>query len=254
MKVAIVTGASSGIGKEFVKQINEKEHPDQIWAIARRVDRLNELKNTVSNNVRPIPLDLLKKESIDYLSDLLEEEKPEVSILVNASGFGKLGTYEDLSIEEVNNMIDLNCKAAVDITMIVLKYMHRNSRILEICSSAAFQPLPGFNVYAATKSFLQSFSRALRWELFPRHIKVTAVCPNWVKTEFISVAKDTKNNKTVKHFPFAAKPEKVVSHALFDSKLGLPVSTYATAFFHRIFVKFIPHEIIIAVWDVMRRI
>ena len=238
-KIAIVTGASSGIGREFVRQIHEKESIDEIWAIARRENRLDELKNTVSETVRPLPLDLLKEESIDYLSALLEKEKPDVHILVNASGFGKFGTYKDLSLREVNDMIDLNCKAAVDITMITLPYMSRNARVLEICSAAAFQPLPGFNVYAATKSFLKHFSRALRWELFPRRIKVTAVCPDWVKTEFISVAKDTKNGDAVRHFPFAARAENVVSCALFDSRLGVPVSTYSVAFFHRIAAKFI---------------
>ena len=254
MKIAVVTGASSGMGREFVKQIDKKYHPDEIWAIARREDRLMELKTTTSSKVRPMPLDLTKNESIKILEDILKKEKPDVSIIVNASGFGKIGTYKDLTLDEVNGMIDLNCKAAVDITLVVLPYMHKNAQILEICSASAFQPLPGINVYAASKAFLYSFSRALRWELMPRGIKVTAVCPDWVKTEFINVAKNTKNGLAVRHFPFAAKPEHVVSCALFDSKLGLPVSTYYVSFFHRILSKFIPHEIIIASWEVMRRI
>jgi len=92
-------------------------------------------------------------------------------------------------------MIDLNCKAAVDITMIVLKYMNRNARMLETCFAAAFKRLPGFNVYAVSKVFLYSFSRSLGCKLFPRHIKVTAVCPNWVKPEFIQFAKILKTIK-----------------------------------------------------------
>jgi short-subunit dehydrogenase len=253
MKIAIVTGASSGMGREFVRQIDKKYHPDEIWAIARREMRLLELKKTISK-VRPIPLDLTKNESIKTIENLLQKEKPDVKILVNASGFGKIGTYKDLTLDEVNDMIDLNCKAAADITLVVLPYMHKNAQIIEICSASAFQPLPGLNVYAASKAFLYSFSRALRWELFTRGIKVTAVCPDWVKTEFISVAKDTKNSKAVRHFPFAVKPEHVVSCALFDSMLGLPVSTYSVSLLNRIFSKFIPHEIIIASWEGMRRI
>ena len=103
-------------------------------------------------------------------------------------------------------MIDLNCKAAVNLTEAVLPYMKRGGRVLEICSSAAFQPLPGLNVYAATKAFLLSYSRALRWEVAPRGIRVTAVCPGWIKTEFIDVAKDTQNGRTVRSYPFALKP------------------------------------------------
>ena len=255
MKIAIVTGASSGIGREFVHQIAKKEHLDEIWIIARRKDRLNELKNEITGTViRPLPLDLIKEESIESIAALLKEEKPDVRILVNASGFGKFSTYKDLSLQETNDMIDLNCKAAVNLTIITLPYMNKNARIIEICSAAAFQPLPGLNIYAATKAFLYHYSRALRWELFPRRIKVTAMCPDWVKTEFFKVAADTKNGHTIKHFPFAVKPKNVVACALFDSRLGLPVSTYFVAFIHRVCAKFIPHEIIIAIWEALRRI
>lgn len=254
MKIAVVTGASSGIGREFVRQIEKKDCPEEIWAIARREERLKELQRAVSPSVRPIPLDLTKKESLEYLANLLDEEKPEVKIFVHAAGFGKFGTYKDLSLQEINDMIDLNCKATVHLTNIVLPYMKRHARILEISSAAAFQPLPGMNVYAATKSFIERFSRGLRWELFSRGIKVTAVCPDWVKTEFIAVAQDTQNGRTVRHFPLAVKPEYVVACALWDSRLGLPVSTYSVALIHRFAAKFIPHEIIIAIWEGLRRI
>lgn len=254
MGIAIVTGASSGIGREFVRRLGEKKQFTEIWAIARRKDKLEELQKISSTVVRPIPLDLSKYESIQALSDLLEREKPDVRILINSAGFGKLGTYRDQSLQEVNEMIDVNCKAAVNITLIVLPYMHRGARILEVCSAAGFQPLPGLNVYAASKAFLLSFSRALRWELFPRMIKVTAVCPDWVKTEFFTVIRDTKNNRTVRHFLFPANPQAIVSCALFDSALGLPVSTFAFATLHRIAAKFIPAEAIIAFWEGLRRI
>ncbi len=253
-KIAIITGASSGMGKEFAKQIDRKYQLDEIWIIARREERLNQLKVLLNTPVRPLPFDLLKPESIDRLAEILKEENPDVKILINASGFGKIGTYKDLTLTEVNDMIDLNCKAAVDITLVALPYMQRKARILEICSAASFQPLPGLNVYAASKAFLHSFSRALRWELLPRGIKVTAVCPDWVNTEFIEVARDTNNADAVKHFPFTSNPERVVAHALFDSALGLPVSTYSVAVLHRFLAKFIPHELAIAVWEGLRRI
>lgn len=104
--------------------------------------------------------------------------------------------------------------------------MGRGSRILEICSSAAFQPLPGMNAYAASKAFLLRYARSLRWELRGTGIWVTAVCPGWIKTEFMAVAKDTKNGQTVCHFPFATTPEHVASCALRGSRLGLTATLH----------------------------
>ncbi len=127
--------------------------------------------------MRPLALDLTRLESVETLRVLMREEEPEVAVLVNAAGFGKFGTCADLTLQETCDMIDLNCRAAAALTAAVLPYMGRGSRVLEICSSAAFQPLPGFNVYAATKAFLLRYSRALRWEAAPRGIRVTAVCP-----------------------------------------------------------------------------
>lgn len=253
MKIAIVTGASSGLGWEFVRRIDGKYHPDEIWAVARRGDRLNELK-ALCPAVRPFPLDLAKEETLQVLRDTLEREDPEVTMLVNAAGFAKMGTYTTLTFEEINGMIDVNCKAAVALTVLAIPHMKKHARILEVCSAAAFQPLPGLNVYAATKAFMLSFSRALRWELFGRRIKVTAVCPDWVKTEFIGVAKDTAGNRAVRHFPLAASAKGVVSLALFDSRIGAPVSTYSVSILHRLCAKFIPHEIVIAAWELIRRI
>ena len=122
-------------------------------------------------------------------SALLERERPDVRVLINSAGFGKFGTYADMTLQETADMVDLNCKTAVALTAAVLPHMGRGGRVLEICSSASFQPLPGFNVYAATKAFLLRYSRALRWEAAPRGIRVTAVCPGWIRTEFMDVAR-----------------------------------------------------------------
>jgi|GEM_PF-6250849 hypothetical protein len=102
MKIAIVTGASSGIGREFVVQIAATEQMDEIWCIARRQDRLVQLKLEVSPKIRPLTLDLLHEENIRLLQELLETEAPEVAVLVNASGFGKYGSYEDLTDYEID--------------------------------------------------------------------------------------------------------------------------------------------------------
>lgn len=254
MKIAIVTGASSGLGAAFIRRLDQQGGLDEIWGVARRADRLEELAAQLKTPLRALALDLIQLESMEILSSLLEETKPEVRILINAAGFGKFGTYADLSRQEVSGMIDLNCKAAVNLTEAVLPYMQRGSRVLEICSSASFQPLPGLNVYAATKAFLLSYSRALRWEVAPRGIRVTAVCPGWIKTEFIAVAQDTKNGRTVRSYPFALKPETVARRALRDSKV-LPVTTCSLpSLVQRVGSKFLPNGVVMACWEGLRRI
>lgn len=103
-------------------------------------------------------------------------------------------------------MIDLNCKAAVAMTQISLPFMKRGARVLQICSTAAFQPFPYLSVYAATKAFLYRYSRALRVELYGTGIRVTAVCPYWIKdTEFIGRAKKSSDSSYIHSFPLASR-------------------------------------------------
>ncbi|WP_294180089.1 SDR family oxidoreductase [uncultured Clostridium sp.] len=257
MGIAIITGASSGLGREFVYQIASKEKDiDEVWAVARRKERLEELADKINVPVQVIPLDLVKRENIDYFIEYLAKRKPHVNILVNAAGFGKIGSYKDISLLDSDDMIDLNCRAAMDMTVAVLPYMRKKSRIIEICSTAAFQPFQYLNIYAATKAFLYRYSRALRIELLPRGIHVTAVCPYWIKnTEFISKAKQNGDSRKIKNFIFAGKARSVAAMALNDSRMGLPVSTPGpVCFIHRIVAKFIPHEIMIWVWELIRRL
>ncbi len=202
MRIALITGASSGLGREYARWASDHGDYDQIWAVARRRERLEKLASELSTPVRLVPLDLTDKASITQLKVLLDEaaaqdkargEKFSVGLLVNAAGLGKFGTYADMTCEEVDTMADLNCRALVDVTQVALAHMERGGRIIQIASSASFQPLPGLNVYAASKAFVRSYTRALRFELRGRGIFVTAVCPLWVKTEFIDVARQTAN-------------------------------------------------------------
>ena len=266
MRIAIVTGASSGLGREFAKEIAKREPIEAVWVIARREDRLRAISSEIFPGISgspetlvsvvPVPLDLTNQDSFTRLKSLLEKEKPDVRILVNAAGFGKMGNYSEVSGHDSGDMIELNCRALVSMTELVLPYMTKGARILEICSVAAFQPLPSLNVYAASKAFVYSYSRSLRWELFGRGVHVTAVCPYWIgNTEFIPVTKRGANPRAVRHFPFASHARPVAKIALFDSRLNLPVCTPGlVAFLQRIATKFIPHEIIIACWEGLRRI
>ena len=152
-------------------------------------------------------------------------------------------------------MIDLNCRTLVDLTQAAIPFMTHGSRILEFASSAAFQPLPGLAVYAASKSFVLSYTRALRWELVGRGIHVTAVCPIWIKTEFIKVARDTENGKTVKHPWPQLSPKLVARWSNFVNKVNYPVATCSIfAFLMRIAGKIIPAPIIMGIWEGLRRV
>lgn len=130
MNIAIVTGASSGMGWEFVRQLHNYIRPDEIWAIARRQTALEELRAETEIPVRPVVLDLGKAESFREFSALLEAEKPNVELLVNAAGFGKFGDFEAISLEDDLSMVDLNCKALVAMTRIPLPYMQQQKKPL----------------------------------------------------------------------------------------------------------------------------
>ena len=205
MKIAIITGASSGLGSEFVRQISRKEKLGEIWVIARRKGRLTALQKESQTHLRIITGDLTKPETLREIEAMLWKEKPDVRILVNAAGYGKIGSWRDIKRSDVDGMIDLNCKAAVAMTQITLPFMKRGARILQICSTAAFQPFPYLSVYAATKAFLYRYSRALRVELYGTGIRVTAVCPYWIKdTEFIGRAKKSSDSSCIRSFPLAS--------------------------------------------------
>lgn len=257
MRIALVTGASSGLGREFVRQLDRERRleVDELWVIARRENRLIELGERCAHRVRPIPMDLTRRESVEELKALLAAEKPEVAVLVCAAGLGRIGRTWEISDRDNDAMIDLNCRAAVDVTSICLPYLRRGSRVLELCSTAAFQPMPGLGVYAATKAFLQSYTKTLHYELLPRGIHVTAVCPYWVKdTEFIPLAQDGKPGQ-FRHFPLASRSRSVVSLSLAASALNLWVATPGiVCTLHRLGAKVIPHALLVPLMDGLRRV
>lgn len=249
MKIAVVTGASSGIGREFVRQMDRKYTGlDEIWVIARRQNRLDELKAACGTKIRVLPLDLCEKESLDILTRLLENKHPEVKLLVNASGYGKIGTVADLTADEQTGMVRLNCEALTAVTAAVIPYLSRNSRIIQMASAAAFLPQPKFAVYAATKAYVFSFSRALREELKGRKILVTAVCPGPVKTEFFDIA-ESKDEIPAYKILFMADPVKVVKRALRDAEAGKFLSVYGPAMkLAYLAAKALPHGLLLKVY------
>ena len=249
MKIAIVTGASSGMGREFVLQLSNYVQVDEIWAIARREQALESLKAECSVPVRPISLDLCKEESFAALAFLLEQAKPDVKLLVNAAGFGKFGSYHQIPLEEDCRMIDLNCKALVAVTRIVLPHMAAGSHVLQLDSLSAFQPVPFITTYGATKAFVLSYSRAMNRELKIKGVRMMAMNPGWVKTEFFNHALQTNGN-AVQFYDHLWEAKDVVATGLKDlyrtkkdySIHGLPVRMQVRL------VKLLPHSIVMNTW------
>lgn len=246
--IAIITGASSGIGREFVKQLDGQF--DEIWGIGLGQEALDKVKEETKTSFVGLELDLTKEENFEKIVKMLEEEKPNVKFLANCSGFGKFGRYDEINIKDSANMVDLNCKALVLMTEYVLPFMSEGARIVEIASVAGFQPIPYMAVYGASKAFVVSYARAINQELKSRKIKVTCVCPFWTKTAFFDRAKDTKaTNEVVSYYAAMYKAEDVVRKAIKDSKKGKELSI--CGFIARSQVRLVsifPKKFVMATW------
>ena len=250
MNIAIVTGASSGMGREFVLQLSQYVQVDEIWAIARRESALEQLKTETSVPVRPISLDLLEEKSFETFAALLAEEKPNIKLLVNAAGFGKFGAYHKISVEDECRMLDLNCKALMVMTRLCIPYMRSGSHILQLDSLSAFQPVPYITTYGATKSFVLSYSRAMNRELKGTGIRMMAMNPGWVKTEFFDHAFQTNSDNEVRYFSWLFEAKDVVKTGLKDlyktkkdySVHGFQVKAQV------LLVKLMPHNFVMNTW------
>lgn len=246
MKIAIVTGASSGIGMEFVKMIDKKSSGlDEIWVIARRKERLETLQYHVHRPLRILAMDLSQKESLDQFKELLNKKRPYIRTLVLSAGYGRYGNQIDQDFDDALGMIDVNVRALTGICQSCLKYMVSGGRIIMMSSAAAFLPQPGFGIYAATKSYVLSYARSLGCELKRRGISVTAVCPGPVNTEFFGACGTGGCLRIVKNV-FMAEPDRIVRLAWKDavrrkelSVYGLPMKLFYGA------ARLIPHKLIL---------
>lgn len=248
MNVIIITGASSGIGQEFALQIDTGfSNIDEIWLVARRKERMEELASVMRHKTRLLPMDVTDEYALDDFEKLLYDTNCKVRMLVNCAGYGLLGPVEELELEDQLGMIRTNCEALTVLTYLCIPYMCKNSRIINMASSAAFLPQCNFDVYAATKSYVLSFSRGLNEELRKKHIYVTAVCPGPVKTEFFNIAEQYGSVLAIKKLVMA-DVEDVVSLALKDSYYKKSVSVYSLpmkAFL--VLSKLLPHDLLLMV-------
>ena len=246
MKIAVITGASSGMGREFVKQTAaDYRCLDEIWVIGRSEEKLCGLQKYAASKLRILPMDLERQEAREKLRRALKAEKPRIKLLINCAGAGKIGNFAGLPLDAQASCVRLNCEALTAVTHLCLPYMRLGSRIIQMASASAFVPQPGFAVYAASKAYVLSFSRALREELRGRGITVTAVCPGAVDTPFFEHQENPMPEYKKK---VMAQPEAVVKKAIRDAARGRELSVYGGSMkAFRLLCKAVPHSIIIQI-------
>lgn len=253
MNVVVITGASSGIGMEFALQMdNYFTNIDEFWLIARSRDKLQEVAKELKHKTRILSMDITSDAQMERLEDTLQEKKAVVRMLINCAGYGLMGPFAEQERNYTLGMIQLNCEALTNITHRLIPYMRRGSRIIQMASSAAFLPQPDFAVYAATKSYVLSFSRALGQELLEKEIYVTSVCPGPVDTPFFDIAEKTGTTLAIKKLTMV-DAERVVSKALRDSYhkrhlsvCSLPIQCMEVA------AKLLPHDLILKGMSVLK--
>ncbi len=246
MKIAVITGASSGLGREYAfETARSRREIDEIWLIARREDKLRETAEQISKKVKILPLDITKEECISEYASLLKETNPEVELLINNAGFGRLGNFDLLNTHDNGGMVRLNCEALTVITSLTLPYMKENSEIINTCSIAAFAPNTRMAVYCSTKAYVLSLSKALRSELKKRRINVLAVCPGPMDTEFLPVAGiDPGASRTFDTLP-RVNPSVMARKSLTASAKKRGVYTNLAFYkFYRFIAKILPHSLV----------
>jgi short-subunit dehydrogenase len=249
--IAIVTGASSGIGKEFFLSLREKaQNLDEIWVIARSEEKLKALQALTSTPLKILPLDLSNPNAIPVFEKTLQEEQPIVKYLICASGFGRFSAVEDDENAVLQNMVDLNCRSIVGITRAAMPYFVKGSLTILIASVAAFQPIPYIATYGASKAFVLSYGRAFNKELRKKGARCLCVCPFWTKTAFFERAINANENAVVKKYVAMYEPSQIVNRAWKDvKKKNRDVSIHGfKAKGQTLLVKILPHRLVMWVW------
>ena len=246
MNIAVITGASSGLGWEYAKAVYEtRADLDEIWVIARREGRLIDLQSELGSSVIPVAFDITDPQSIEDYAQMLKDKNATVKLLINNAGFGKLGYFDELSLQENTRMVQLNCEALTAMTAATLPFMNENSEIINSCSIASFSPNTRMAVYSSTKAYVMSLSRALRLELKRRKINVLAVCPGPMSTEFLSIANIEKGSSTTFDTLPRVNPRTMAVKSLKASRKGRAVYTNRVFYkFYRILAKLLPHSLV----------
>ena len=246
MKIAVITGASSGLGAEYVSAvIKERPALDEVWVIARRAERLEELKGRFGDKIRPVPMDITDAAAVEEYRRALESSGAEVQLLINNAGFGKLGNFDELAAKDNAGMVRLNCEALTVMSSVTLPFMKNGAEIINTCSIASFAPNSRMAVYCSTKAFVMSLSRCMRAELRRRGINVIAVCPGPMDTEFLALADIAPGaSHTFDTLP-RVDPSDVAYKSLRASAKKRAVYTNRFFYkFYRVVAKILPHALV----------
>ena len=247
MKTAIITGASSGLGREFARQLADV-FPEIgcCWLIARREDRLEEVaREMVGVETVCLPLDLCDPAAFTALEEKLVAEKPEVAMLINNAGCGYLGRMGETKTDLQTRMVDLNVRALTAVTNLVVPYMPAGGRILNTSSIASFCPTPRMTVYGASKAYVSSFTVGLSEELRRKDITVTAVCPGPMKTEFLDAGRITGRSPAFEYLPYCDQV-RVAGGALRAARAGQTIYTPKLFYkFYRLLAKVTPVKLMV---------
>lgn len=242
---ALVTGASSGIGTAFVRALRRRGR--RVVLVARRAERLAALAAELGGQAWAVDLpgDLARPGEIERLCDELARRSLAVELLVNNAGSGDTGAFQSQPLDRLTGMVDLNCRALVELTRRLLPDMvaRRSGGVVNVVSTGAFQPVPYLAVYAATKSFVLSFTESLATELKGSGVGVQALCPGLTETEFFEVARTGAALK-VNRLP-RALPEAVAEASLRGLEAGrLRVFPVASDRLVAALVRFLPGSVV----------
>lgn len=247
-KIALVTGASGGLGREFVRIFANRDTIEEIWAVARNEQKLQKLREEFGEKIRIFAIDLSDRDRLAEFAGRLDEEEVAIAYLVNNAGYAKFCSYDDLSVEESLNMIDVNINAVVALGLYCIPHMQRGSHMINIASQASFQPLPYQNIYSSTKAFVRNYTRALHVELRDRGITATAVCPGWIQTGLYDRGL-IGARKATSRFCGMVQPAGVAQKAVRDADKGKDISVYSLYVkLCHVLAKLLPQRCMIAIW------
>ena len=247
MKTAIITGASTGLGREFVRQLADVfPEVECYWLIARRADRLQEVAATLPDKtVECLSMDLCDTMSFMALQEKLTADKAEVVLLINNAGCGYLGNIGEGDTASQTRMIDLNLRALTAVTNITVPFMAPGSCILNVSSIASFCPNPRMTVYSASKAYVTAFTVGISEELKPKGITVTAVCPGPMETEFLALGNIAGNSKTFETLPYCDQV-RVAGGALRAARTGRTIYTPKLFYkAYRVLAKVLPVKLMV---------
>lgn len=246
MRIAIVTGASSGLGVVFTQTIaNKYKDLDEIWIIARRKGRLDDFSKTCSNiNIRVLALDLGNNSSFIALDEILQKENPEIQVLVNNAGYEKTGDFDKMNTDDIMAMINLNVKGMTAMNRLCFPYMKSGSFAILTCSVSSFVSIPFQAVYSATKAYVRFLGAALREEMKSKKINILSLCPGNMDTEMNPKSEMTQSKK-VNRLPFL-NLKMVAKKSLDKAQKGKAVYTPGEFYkFYRFTSEILPSEFMI---------